>query len=319
MPKKDRQGRLLEHQAVHLWYYLRALDSAGSGRVDFDLQQAAKVLRVSIQTIRRWVFFGLKNGLFRSALLKGPAGSKRIFLSSAIKVARRLGASDFGICFELEVGRLHELSQTTSEAVAHHLQRSSSFAAKKESTSRGKIPVFSQDILRGKRARGIVARGDRFTYLDGDLLPIGGSQEQIANFQGRHRSTVQRRLSNSRRAARGEPEIDRTQLAQARMHMGATMRISVPEELEGKFFRPSWSRSTVFEALPNVYDFSYQTLVSKRCLRRKLKRAIAREELISLADGQKTGTPGNPTISTTDQSTLSGKPSNNCSDTTLRT
>lgn len=297
---------------------MRALDETGSGRTDFNLHQAAKDLRVSVQTIRRWVFFGLKNGLFRSALLKGPAGSKRVFLSSAIKVARRLGAHDLGVCFELEVGRLSELRDATTEAVAHHLQRSSSFAAKKQSTSRGKIPVFSQDNLRGKRARGIVARGDRFTYLDGEILPIGGSQAAIAKFQGRHESTVQRRLSNSRRAAREEPEIDRTQLAQARMHMGATMRIDVPDELQGKIFRPSWSRSTVFEALPNVYDFSYQTLVSKRRLRRKLQRAIADEGLISQADGLKPGASGHPTISTTDQSKSVGNASNNCSDATLK-
>lgn len=202
-------------------------------------------------------------------------------MSSAIKVARRLGLTDFGICFELEVGRLHELAQASSEAVAHHLQRSSSFAAKKQSTSRGGKLLSPDQILGGKRTGAILERGRRFTYLDGTALSIGGSQEQIGKFQGRCESTIQRRLSNSRRAARGQPQLDRTQVAIARVSFGATMRIVQDDEPGAKLFRPSWSRSLCFEAMANVYDFGDQVLVSKRRLRRKLQKAITAERIIS--------------------------------------
>lgn len=300
--QKDKQGRIAEHRAVILWYWLRSQDPNGSGQVLFSLKAAACDLRVSVETIRRWISWGLKNGLLRSAQLRGPTGHKRIFMTKAIDVARKLGADDLGICFEIPADQLWQLPAAVTEAVASHFQRASIFSAKQRSKSGSGEPLTLEHILGDKRIGALVARGERFVYFDSTVSLIGGSQTTTADFLGRHRSTVQRRLSNSVRSQRGLEPIKRYQLAQARVSFGVTLRPVFDEDYAAKYFRPDWSRSTIFEAMCNVYDDSHVLLQSKRRLKDKLKRAIAKGQPISSANSQKTAPPGDPTISTADRS-----------------
>lgn len=299
---KDRQGRVAEHRAVILWYWLRSQDPNGSGQVLFSLKAAACDLRVSIETVRRWIYWGLKNGLFRSAALRGPVGHKRVFLTKALDVARSLGADDLGICFEIPADQLWQLPAAVTEAVASHLQRASIFSAKQRSKSGSGKALTLEDVLGDKRIGANVARGERFSYFDSTVSLIGGSQTTIADFLGRHRSTVQRRLSNSVRSQHGLEPIKRYQLAQARVSFGVTLRPVFDEDYAAKYFRPDWSRSTIFEAMCNVYDDSHVLLQSKRRLKDKLKRAIAKGQPISSTNSRKMAPPGDPTISTTDHS-----------------
>lgn len=297
-----------------MWYWLRAQDSTGSGRVNFSINQAASELRVLIRTIRHWLYLGAKNGLFRAVMLGGRPGERRVYLAGVIPVALALGVSDLGVCFDLEADQIWRLRQATTEAVALHYQQTSIFSSKRRSRSGGGVPLSLESILAEKRGGGIVARGERYTYVDASVLPIGGSQKTTAEFLGRHESTVQRRLSNLERERRSQPPLERSQLAQARFNLSAVGRLHIPDEIPPKFFRPLFSRSTVYEALTNVYDLKHVTLRKKRHLKRKLKRAIAKRQTISLANSQKAGATGILPISAADHSKASGnnwKASNN--------
>lgn len=285
-----------------MWYWLRSQDSTGSGRVDFSINQAASELRVSIRTIRHWLYLGTKNGLFRAVMLGGRPGERRVYLAGVIPVALALGVSDLGVCFDLEADQIWRLRQATTEAVALHFQQTSIFSSKRRSRSGGGVPLSLESILADKRGGGIVARGERYTYVDSSVLPIGGSQKTTAEFLGRHESTVQRRLSNLERERRSLPILERTQLAQARFNLSAVGRLHVPDDIPAKFFKPLFSSSTVYEALTNVYDLGHVTLRKKRHLKRKLKRAIAGERTISTANRSKSGRSGDSTISKADQS-----------------
>lgn len=235
-------------------------------------------------------------------MLHGKPGERRVYLAGVIPVALVLGVSDLGVCFELEADQIWQLRQATTEAVALHYQQTSIFSSKRRSRSGGGVPLSLESILADKRGGGIVARGERYTYVDSIVITIGGSQQTTANFLGRHESTVQRRLSNLERERRSLPPLKRTQLAQARFNLSAVGRLHIPDDIPPKFFKPLFSRSTVYEALTNVYDLGHVTLRKKRHLKRKLKRAIARRGMISTANWSETGARRNSTISRADHS-----------------
>lgn len=240
-------------------------------------------------------------------MLGGRPGERRVYLAGVIPVALALGVSDLGVCFELEPDQIWQLRQATTEAVALHYQQTSIFSSKRRSRSGGGVPLSLESILAEKRGGGIVARGERYTYVDSSVITIGGSQKTTAEFLGRHESTVQRRLSNLERERRSLPPLERSQLAQARFNLSAVGRLHIPDEIPPKFFKPLFSQSTVYEALTNVYDLRHVTLRKKRHLRRKLKRAIARREMISTANWSETGARRNSTISTADHSKALGE------------
>ena len=132
--------------------------------------------------------------------------------------------------------------------------------------------------------RQILFRRGRVTFLKRSANFYGGSQDRIAWNEGRHLSTIQRRLSDGYRDKHGLQPIVKTQLAVA----PKTFKQEVPGSRPITRYYPGQHLITVphlgkFRLACNIYSIDIE-LQSKRYARAKIKRSIkqkADRELIS--------------------------------------
>ncbi|MEM8611749.1 MAG: hypothetical protein AAGF93_06995 [Cyanobacteria bacterium P01_H01_bin.105] len=203
-------SRLLDTcEPARLWHVLRALDTEGTGRVYFGMDEIAALMSVSTQTIYRW----LKQGLgiwWRSR--RRVDDQVELYLSGVAKVACALGVGGLGAIAEVP---LSELSRMGSKALATALeatyrQKQAYWAAKKTKKGQAKNSVIDPHTA---------ASSDKFPGANGMAVVNNGFQVPGASISGiartveRSQSTIKRRLNNRWRIERDIEPIQKKRVA----------------------------------------------------------------------------------------------------------
>lgn len=215
--RKNAKGQVAGHQAVHLYYYLRAKDTEGSGWCDVSLDTVSKDLQISIYALRRWIKSGLDLKLFR-ATIRYKVGVVRVWYSCVENVCIDNGIADIGATAKIDISALSELKYIVTHAEALKLQHQSRYreGKKAKKCDRARKTFDANEIISSSLCTGpILFRRGRLIFLKRSHLPYGGSQSRIAWELGRHESTIQRRLSDSYRIRHGLDPIPKVQLLAA--------------------------------------------------------------------------------------------------------
>jgi hypothetical protein len=276
--QKNKKGQLAGHSAVALMYYIRFLDQdsdshRGSGRADIDVVAAASALGKSRSTISRWIHHGYRLGLFRHKAIKLAPGIYRIYYRAITKICTRHGLEGLGACGRVGLEMLTKLKFLSTELEAQKLQGQSIHKEKtRNNVSKLKnLPTPEALTTSDLGAGAILCKRGRFTFLKNSAFPYGGSQTTIARRQGRHKSTVQRRLSATYRWNHDVEPIRKTQLLAAPRYHSQIMSDSEPKRLvKGQVLTPGPHRQ-LFRCCPNVYVLNHE-LVPLRYRRSELKR-----------------------------------------------
>lgn len=277
----NHKGQLKGHLAIQLWYLCRCLDICGSGTVILNLHEAARLLKISRASVRRRLKLGMKLELFRFSKAIND-GNYKIYYSSLEKICVRHNIRDLGAITEIKLEDLRHLKFKATEAEALKLQKQSRHKEAKQNpkADRWRRTIDPEKLISSELGCGaILTRRGRLTLLKRSARPYGGSQKTLANRQGRHISTIQRRLSDSYREQHGLEPVPKTQLAAAPRRMPKFVNNKRPEIMrlepgQNLIFVPGLGK---FRLCCNVYAIDLEL---KRCssLRAKVKRAFKRAE-----------------------------------------
>jgi len=273
--RKNKQGQLAGHNAIALMYYIRHLDQSEgnpNGRVDIDLRVAGEALGKSRSTISRWLKHGLRLGLFRAVIKRSPH-IYRIYYRAITKICTRHGLSGLGACGRVGLEALTKLKFISTELEAQALQRQSFYKEirQKNAAEVKKVPTPEALTTPDLGAGAILCKRGRFTFLKNSAFAHGGSQSTIAERQGRHKSTVQRRLSDTWREQHDLDPIPKTQLLAAPRYHPKIMGEWEPKRLiKGQVLTQGPGRQ-LYRCCPNVYALNHE-LVPLRHRRGELKR-----------------------------------------------
>lgn len=290
----DRRGSA----AISLWYYVRALDSKGSGCATFALEDACKLLGKGKSTVKRYLTNGLRLGLFRSYSTSDD--HVRVFYSSLHEVAIRCGLESFGAVAELEIDQLKNLKFWAIQLEAQNLQNQSRFQARNAGGMKRKVAkpenvlpspsLDSQPSQEGSKP-GVRTRlhvSDRYCFMHHSFVEFGASQKTVSSRAGRHKSTVQRRLDNQYRRERGIPSLLKRQVA-IEVEPEELIRLTGSDSAEEFNFHKSQSLDfevhrlflsggRVFKPVSNIYEnaFHIQSMkASKAIYREKVTRILS--------------------------------------------
>lgn len=282
---KNLKGQVKGQLAIELWYLLRGLDKAGAGSATINLQYAAKILQISLPSIRRRVKAGLDLGLF-AGVLKVGVGQFRIFYKSLKSVCTTLDLADLGACWDADIADIPYSKFGATEAEAMKLQNQSQYVESRRKKNRCFKEILSPEQMNSFDLcqRQILFRRGRVTFLKRSANFYGGSQKRIAWNADRHISTIQRRLSDGYRQKHGLEPITKTQLAVS----PRTFRQEVPGRGSITRYYSGQHLITIphlgkFRLTCNIYAIPIE-LQSKRYVRAKIKRSIqqkADRELVS--------------------------------------
>jgi hypothetical protein len=284
-PNKNLKGQVRGQCAIELWYLLRGLDKQGAGSATINLNEAAKILQISLPSLRRRIKSGLDLGLF-GGVVKGEVGQVRIFYKSLKSICTSLGIADPGACWEGDIADIPYLKFGATEAEAVKLQNQSQYVESRRKKKRSFKKLLSpEEMTSSELCNGqILFRRGRVTFLKRSANFYGGSQDRIAWNEGRHISTIQRRLSNGYREKHGLDRIAKTQLAVP----PKTFKQEIPGRPPITRYYPGQHLITIphlgkFRLTCNIYSINIE-LQSKRYARAKIKRSIQRkadQEMIS--------------------------------------
>jgi len=265
---------------IKLFYYLKALDCAGSGCGELSVSEAAKLFERSQSVVRRWIRDGVRLGIFRAAI-KAKKGIYKIYYSSVLNLRKKYGATDLGAISVIGVVELRNIKFKATEADAIRCQKQSYYAATKGKKLQ-KLRTIKPDKILCSKSKRILLLSSRFVYLASGVLAYGASQENIGNSSGISCSTVQRRLSNKYRDLRGLEPVSKKQ--QCVCAFGADEKIEYnkryfeqSQELinSGKYHIPKslnkLNSKSVFKSHTNIYDI-YLESKKQRFLRWKLNK-----------------------------------------------
>lgn len=270
---KNDKGQVAGQDAAKLWYYIRAMDLKGSGKVTLDLAQASEILDRSPQTIRRWTESGKRLNFFRSINRVG-SDEFEIYYTSLAQVCLTHGITDLGAVAYVEVHELKNLKFKATEAEAQRLQDQSFYRARREHPNR-KILFPEQFMSTSESATGVILRlGGRYVFLYAFAISYGGSQKKIAENLGRHESTVQRRLDHSYRDGHDVPRVDKRQVAKTEPGYSEEFQEAYHTHGDTNCFRPSWSYAGLtYKPSCNIYALDIQ-LTSAKAQRERVRRFI---------------------------------------------
>ena len=287
---------------AELWWYVRALDRHGSGRVVFTLDDAAEALQMSKPTVYRW--FGECR---KAGLLDRLAGGDGVYVVSYLSIAKAAvmaGVSDLGACGFIPMAQARSLRYLITDMQAEAHQRASIYAALKADNRFPLVSAAENDLVRpifenpehpylpwsgAKRVAGIKWVGKGTVFVDQRYLLHGSSQEKIAESLGVKTSkTISRRLSNSvrdykpygkergleqiqrRQIARHAPEVSKTAAMRDISEVAMTEGIEAAEQLSRHFV----SGGQVWFSECNLYWITGLDLHPKRHWRGDLKKAL---------------------------------------------
>lgn len=283
-PNKNLKGQVKGQNAIELWYLLRGLDKQGAGSATINLNEAAKILQISLPSLRRRIKSGLDLGLF-AGVVKGEVGQVRIFYKSTKSICTALEIADLGACWDGDIADIPYLKFGATEAEAMKLQNQSQYVVRRKKKRSFKNLLSPEEMTSSELCNGqILFRRGRVTFLKRTANFYGSSQDRLAWNAGRHISTVQRRLSNGYRERHGLERVAKTQLAIP----PRTFRQEVPGRPPITRYYPGQHVITVphlgkFRLFCNIYSSPIE-LQSKRYARAKIKRSIqqkADRELVS--------------------------------------
>jgi hypothetical protein len=277
-PDCNDKGQTKGQLAIQLYYLARALDPAGSGSAVIDLVEAAKILEISIYSVRRRMQWAFNHGLFRAKLRIGTQKIK-VYYTALQHICVRLNIADIGACTEIEISQLRNLKFAATEATALQLQNRSRWSESNRKKCDRRKTLDPQQMTTSELGAGaILFKKGRVTFLKRSHTAYGGSQKRLAWELGRHPSTIQRRLSDGYRAKHGLDPIPKTQLAVSPKvtlsrptSKGAITKLALGQNI---IYIPGYGR---FRLATNVYDINL-TLKPKRRTRHKIKRAFLKEE-----------------------------------------
>ncbi len=267
------------HAALKLWYWLRAIDRPGAGKVEFSLELAASHLACSSSTIKKYLFLGKKEGLFRFYRCSGDRCI--VYSSSRDKLALSLGLKSWGTSVVLRLNQLKALRFYIYEGEAKAAQGRAIHAAKRShKASFKRLNSFLWTFLKGRRA--IAQR--IFMTLAEDLHFYGSSQATIAQALNVSERTINRNFNFLHRIENSVDPILKVQQVQI-SKLAASAQVSRDASLISAFrgIKLDSSRRR-YKPLPNVYDSPLQ-LRSQKVARRKYKQGLSIEPVKTDRDG----------------------------------
>jgi len=208
-------------QAWKLYYLLRGLDQTGCGYAQINLSEAARILKAKLPTIRAYLQKLKANSIINVVSLGHE--NYRVYYISLFNLAAKANLTSFGACGTVPLTYLSAGKFVAAELVAKFLQRQSirkaackhgpqAIASTDQilSKSSSDLSVRAQDTYKGK----IIGRSSRYVYVNSRFIPIGGSQDKIAELLNCSQRTVSTLLSNSARQHQGLDPLNRIQICQ---------------------------------------------------------------------------------------------------------
>lgn len=197
------------HASIMLWYFARGVDSNGSGKAEFSLDEAARLLEKSRNTIRSYLIAGEKIGIFRHYSIE--AGLCKVFYSSRNRVGEMLGLKSLGISVRLRLEQLQDirfhLIDGVTKAAIHWGTRTA-----KATVSKASIQKTVNAVQSSLDRQGAIGQR-RIIFLNSSHQSYATSQAKIGEVLNLSLRTINRNLSWFERFKAGLPEIPRVQLA----------------------------------------------------------------------------------------------------------
>ena len=207
---------------ARLWYYLRAIDTTGSGLLIVSWIETKRLLSCATSTLYQWLREAREAGAVYEYSRKGDR--LRIRLGGLFNVCRNLGLNNFGAVAVLPLGQVLIKCRALATAIAtQQLQEQSRHAAQKSLSNSEKkvftIPNALDVIGEAKNAshepsRGatkipfLIHVGAKRAFVSKGFIPFGTSQGAIASELAISDRTVRRHLA--------ELEVESRQLCQSK-------------------------------------------------------------------------------------------------------
>jgi hypothetical protein len=270
-------------RAARLWCLVRSLDHPinggnGSGCYRITLQELCQRLNRSERSIWRYL---------KEAEVKGYIypyhwdGNQLVIEYVGLKnLSKHLGLKMMGAIGRFPLEEIQHAKTRATDIAAEKLQAQSSHQKNKEWGKFAKGSKSAAELLAVKTSSAkvpgevVIARGHRLLYLEPHWRPFGGCQETIADRLDVSIRTIQYRLSNTWRASRGIPEIEKAQSAHQvfeecpREFLQGFMRLE-----ENASQRYVWMGRRLFKRGTNLYDTGV-SLCSQRYRQAEYKSAI---------------------------------------------
>ena len=192
-----------------LWYYLRAIDTKGSGLVIVSWVATKRLLGCAISTLYQWLREAREAGAIYEYKRQGDR--LRVRLGGLSNVCRTLSKRDWGAVAVLPLGQVLSKCRALATAIAtQQLQEQSRYAAHKSLSNSDKkvftIPKALDVISQGQNAshepsRGatkipfLIHVGAKRAFVSKGFIPFGTSQGAVASELGISDRTVRRHLS----------------------------------------------------------------------------------------------------------------------------
>jgi len=208
--------------AAKLWCVARSLDHPenrgnGCGIVGATLEEFSNWLNRSTRTVWRYLQEALKMGFIHRHWWEGDR--LKIEYVGLKPLCKKWGLKSIGAVGMFPLKDIQHAKAKAAEIQAEDLQRQSDYKRKEQWGKYAKGAKSGAELLSNSsssaRVSGdeLIARGKRLLYLAPHWRPFGGSQKTIADRLGVSVRTVQNRLSNPWREARGLELIDKAQSA----------------------------------------------------------------------------------------------------------
>lgn len=184
------QSLLLRHPCSKLWYFCRALDRQGEGKIVLAPQQLER-LKESKSTIYRWLREGRELGLFTCYWWQG--NTLKVILGGLFKSCIKSLVTSWGTAAVVPLEQLLEGNGRRKIAIAiatQDLQERSRYAAKSQLNSLERrcfdVPTVEQLLnpptsqkLDGGGTRGVVHLGNSRLFVGRSFIPFGVSQSRV--------------------------------------------------------------------------------------------------------------------------------------------
>ncbi len=291
--------RLLKHFGglMRVWLLARRFDisrwkhqdsSKGCGIGKFSLKAASIILHLKADTIRGLLRDAKKSGLIRN--YKQQGNWVKVYYSSLERVIALTDLEKLGPIAAVEIDDLANIHIIATEVEAQHLQRASFYRQRQEEMqqikAQGSDPGQPTQLIApttllhpSAQPAQVLARSDRFIYVEPGFRPYGGSQKAIALARGISTSTVSRHFSNSYRLAASPvrgfrkelPPIVKKQVMEKRPNLKNMPEKLCQEEGLVSMFGDWWQPHC------NVYLLDHR-LVSARRRRSRIEAAIDKRD-----------------------------------------
>jgi hypothetical protein len=212
----------LRYKWAKLYYYSRANDFTGSGRVILSWSETKQILGCEYSTLYNWLREAKKAGAIRSYKRNGDR--LEVWLGSLSNICKTLQLDGWGTVATLPLEEvIKNCRQHATAIVTQELQEQSRYAAYKSLDKSEKqsfnMPSAFDVIEAGRSASLKPLRGaikipyllhisTKTAFVSKGFIPFGTSQEAVASNLGISDRSVRRHLTYL--------EVDRRQLAQAK-------------------------------------------------------------------------------------------------------